>query len=198
MDEQHRKFGIIDGMILIAGSAAGFGLIRLTHPDLTPGDVWGLMRIPEDGWSLESAFFLYCELADFLVCLIAGWTLACLLTHLLDPRPAWRRLRQRPGFVACVVPMFVLVVDVGLTATCVRLSIFKPTSTTFDAFFLHYLWGVFLAGWGVLWSWGTMAFCGVWLAEPAWIDRLGRLIGMAWIVLSVPAAIFLTMYLGLR
>jgi hypothetical protein len=157
-----------------------------------------MMRIPEDRWSLENAFFLCFALDDLLLSLIAGWTLACLPVHLPRPRPEWRRLRQRPGFVACVVPVFVVVVDVGVTATCVWLSTLKPTTTTFEAFFLPYLWGVFLAAAGVLWSWGTMRFCGVWRAEPAWIDRLGRLIGMASIVLSVPAAIFIAMYLGLR
>jgi hypothetical protein len=34
----------------------------------------------------------------------------------------------------------------------------------------------------ILGAWSALAICGRWSPEPSWIDRLGRILGVFWIV----------------
>jgi hypothetical protein len=45
-----------------------------------------------------------------------------------------------------------------------------------------------LGGFAVAICWATLALGGRWRAEPSWIDRLGRIVGVAWMVMGVAAA----------
>ena len=59
---ESRRFGIADGLILIAGVAAGLGCFRVLAPDLTPQKIWDALVRPKQGWSLWYAFELIAEL----------------------------------------------------------------------------------------------------------------------------------------
>ena len=45
-----RRFGIADGLILIAGVAAGLGSFRALAPDLTPQKIWDAFVRPKPKW----------------------------------------------------------------------------------------------------------------------------------------------------
>ena len=181
--EEGRKFGIADGMILIAGIAAGMAMIRLLAPVVSWEQVWGAFVTPSQGWSLSYALGLFVELGVmFGIPVLAAWTPACLLVQVLKPRPAWRRLRRRPGFIACLSSTVVVAGAVAVTTTCVLLQFFVPVAP--DAYVKPALLGGCVAGSGVLWLWAAMWFWGVWHARPTWVDRLGRLTGIAWVIVG--------------
>jgi hypothetical protein len=80
--EEGREFGIADGMILIAGIAAGMAMVRLQAPGVSWEQVWGTFVTPSQGWSLSYALGLFVELGVmFGIPLLAAWTPACLLVQ---------------------------------------------------------------------------------------------------------------------
>ena len=44
-----------------------------------------------------------------------------------------------------------------------------------------------LGGFAVVVAWSTQRLLGCWRAEPSWVDRLGRLVGVGWIVIGLVA-----------
>jgi hypothetical protein len=79
-----RRFGIADGLILIAGVAAGLGCFRALAPDITPQKLWDAFVRPKQGWSLWYAFGLIVELGVGLgIPFLAAWTPTCLVIQLI-------------------------------------------------------------------------------------------------------------------
>ncbi len=190
---ESRRFGIADGLILIAGVAAGLGCFRALVPDLTPQKIWDALVRPKQGWSLWYAFELIAELGVFIgIPFLAAWTPTCLVVQFTKPRASWRRLCRQPGFIASLIATTVIVLTVAASATSVWLSIWVATSSSPERFIKVYLLGGILAGSGVLWSWVTMRLCGVCRPRPTWTDRLGRLTGAAWVAIGVLSAVFIS------
>jgi hypothetical protein len=105
--------------------------------------------------------------AGLLVNLIIGLTLAVIVMRLRRPRPDWRTLATQPGFVACIAgPLGFLIF---LEASYLDATI-KPELA--------------IAG-TVAVAWVVLAVSRRWAAEPSWIDRLGRFLGVSWIVAAL-------------
>ena len=178
-----RRFGIADGLLLIAGLAAGLGFIRTVSPNLTPGEVWDALVHPAEGWSLRYAFAISGDLGVLVaIPFFAAFTPACLILHVIPPRPTWRQLRRRPGFVACLVATGAIVTIA--VATVLTTPSAWDTGTFFEDHVQSQLLGGAVAGTGSLCAWLTMCVCGVRRPRPTWMDRLGRLLGIAWIILG--------------
>jgi hypothetical protein len=189
-DDEIRGFTIADGLILIAGFAAGLGLMRAVAPDLTPGQVWDALANPREGWSPWHAFAVTLELGAFLFApAVAGWTPACLLLQLARPRPRWRRLAQRPGFVACLIATATLAAGLVITSACLWLSILEFVPGSDDFLKAGVPIGI-IGGAGVFWGWGVMRLCGICRPRPEWRDRLGRLTGALWIAIAGIATLY--------
>lgn len=180
-----RRFTIADGLITIAGFAAGFGLVRAVSPDLTPGRVWEAITNPRDGWSAWYAFGLFLELGViFVIPFVAGWAPACLMLQVVGPRPPWRRLVRRPGFIACLIATAVVIVSLAIALACIGFSIWEIGSLPGEYWKVMIPAGI-IGGWGILWSWATMKLCRASRSEPAWRDRLGRATGVVGIVVGL-------------
>ena len=118
-----RKFSISDGLILIAGIAAGMALVRMTNPGITPGQVRDAFLSPQGGWTLLTAFELTLETGVmFVIPFVAAWTPACLLVQMTGPRPRWRRLRRQPGLVACLVASTVTLATIAVSVALLAAS----------------------------------------------------------------------------
>jgi hypothetical protein len=173
-------------MILVAGLAAGMALVRMSTPDISPGQLREAILHPKGGWSFWYAIEITLELGTiFAIPFMAAWTPACLLVQLSKPR--WRRLRRQPGFVACLIATAVSIVTLAGASTCIRFSLWDVNNTSGEIVKAHLLGG-FLAGSGVLWGGVTMRLCGVCRPSPTWRDRLGRLTGAVWIALGAISA----------
>jgi hypothetical protein len=182
--EQPRRFAIRDVLVLIAGLAAGLALARATSPEITAGQLRDAFLSPRGGWTLWHAFGLTLELGVILFLpFVAGWTPACLLLQLVGPRPPWRRLRRRPGFVACLIATAFVFVTLAVAAVCLATGILKAGMSSNRSFLVHVLGGL-LAGFGVTTGWSTMRLCGTCRPAPEWPDRLGRLTGAIWVAVG--------------
>jgi hypothetical protein len=114
--------------------------------------------------------------------LLLSLSLALTAARLLPPRPRFLEVFQQPGLVAnwitCLIAgfnaitMFSMNMDklssVDGIVKLFRFAFFWPTASD--------------AGGGVLIAWMTLAMAGCWRAEPSWIDRSGRVLGVVSII----------------
>src|SRR5262249_22955774 len=127
---EHRKLSIADVLILIAGIAAGMALVRVSNPGITQRQFRTAVLEPPGGWTFVAAFELVLEISVlFVIPFVAAWTPACLLVQVTGSR--WRRLRRRPGFVACLIASTVTLATVGVSVALIAASVWD-TSTSGD------------------------------------------------------------------
>ena len=194
-----RRFTIADGTVLVAATAVGCALIHAAVPGMKPREVVAALgQLVAGGMPLPEVAGAILELTAVLVvpCL-AAWTLALAVLGVRRLRPRRRRLSRRPGVMACLVAALALVpvtVPALLWALCASRSpnvglwaLFASRSPNVGreaVFALCAVFGSVQAGAAILACWATMALAGRWRPEPTWIDRLGRLLGVAWLALA--------------
>lgn len=159
-----RGFTLADGMIYIAATAIGLSITR--------------------EWNNLPAGSLH-QIALGLP-LLATWSVATFLVCLRKPRPDLRRLGRQPGAVACAIATVFLVVFVILVPTI------GPVPGSQRRFYLGGAtapwWVGFLyrdsvaIGAAIAGAWLSRAFAGLRRPDPSWIDRLGRLLGVVWVL----------------
>ena len=172
-----RRFSILDAMTLVVASALAFALIRPVMLDEPVGlPAWGR-------WLTAS------------VGVLVTWTPTVLWLRLRHPRPPLRRLARQPGFAASVVGTGILALGALATGLLALLRTARQGMGVRGGMLLRTpdpLWwvGVVLhfaavVGPAVLAAWLILALSGRRRPARGWLDRLGRLIGLAWIVLFV-------------
>jgi hypothetical protein len=194
---QRRRITLFDLMVLTAATAVGLGPIQygwlrraagawIAAVPIVPGQRSGY---PSKTWMLPVA-----ERAAPLLPCLAAWTAAFLVTRLHGHRPRRRRLVMQPGSVAAVAALFSLAVESILIfgsakidgrftwASPARVGEFVANAIVLLA---HH------AGWAVIVSWLTLVLIGRWRPEPSWIDRWGRALGCAWIVVGPMASLLI-------
>ncbi len=160
-----RAFTLADAMILTAATALGLGVGRFWLAMYREARVG-----PNYGGTLEHA--IRC---GFWVAI--AWTLALIPLGFKPPRPTWRRLRSRPGFVAAMATAAALLVALvhewfvlKIRPWSLALRIFLPAVSSPARY-----------GPMVAVAWLTLAVARGWRSECCWIDRLGRALGAFWI-----------------
>ncbi len=185
-----RRFGIADGLILIAGVGAGMGLVRYIDPGITPGRLRSVLVDHPGGWTPRQALQVGAELCVlFVTPFVAAWTPACLLVQFKRPRP--KRLRQSPGFLACLLPTLGCALTLTSSWICLGTTSWKPVHSNQADFETSQFVGGLFVGSSVLWAWAAMKVCGVFRARPTWTDRLGRLTGVIWVIVGILSGAYL-------
>lgn len=192
-----RRFRMVDAMILVAATAAGCALISWLDR-ATDGEVsWQALgecirELTETALAWEAASdweivfeLTYYNVACLVLPLVALWTLAVIPLRLLGPRPRWRRLACQPGLMAACATAVVLVAY-GLLIGTVSLVVRREGASWSEAVTELALVGFaphapLAVGLAVLASWMTLIVGRRWRAEPSWVDRLGRILGVFWI-----------------
>ncbi|WP_422927913.1 hypothetical protein [Singulisphaera sp. PoT] len=177
--EQDRNFTLMDAVILIGVSALCFTAIR----PMIQMDAKGLW-----GWT---------NVLVMTVGTLVAWTPAVLILRLRQPRPPLRRLSRQPGFAAGLAGVTTL----GLGALAMALLLLvrfaregaRHAGRPLRAMPAHdphwwfqvvtYFAGI--VGVAVIAAWILLAVSGRRRSSPSWLDLLGRLLGMCWIVLFV-------------
>jgi hypothetical protein len=165
-----RKLSVADVMILVAATAVGLALTRAYF-----GEYFQARPIREHQWlrwaivagSLQSIYYLP---------ILASWSVALVVLRLRPPRPRLRRLAWRPGWVATCA-----------AATALTIGWLMVTIQHYTG---HRGWhlvesSVHPVGVAVTAAWVNLAACGRWRPEAEWIDRLGRVVGVCWIVITL-------------
>jgi hypothetical protein len=152
--DYRRKFGIADGLILIAGIGAGMGLFKAMYPDVTVGALWNVI-FQRQGQTLSlHLFMVILELGIGVgIPLAAGWTPACLLVQLVKPRGPWRRLRRQPGVIACLIVSPIIALTPAIALALDQFSIWNPYPTSAQLNTRAGVLSTVLAATGVLWAW---------------------------------------------
>jgi hypothetical protein len=107
--------------------------------------------------------------------------------RLTPPRPSWMRLTRQPGAVACMVGSVALILEIGTAAL-----FYHFVNTTYTSY--NGVWSYVLGldgmrrvasrvSFAVGAAWFLLVIGGRWRAEPSWIDRVGRAVGIFWVAL---------------
>jgi hypothetical protein len=183
-----RPFRLTDAMILVAAMAGGLWVNR---SDGHMGQVWRWNSYDESTGDLQLAMPH-----------LAALTIALVAMRMRQPRPPIRRIAREPGAVACITASAALLVVgiwVGMAAALGRhvefmqLVTYLPNGTgrgtggeivRLPDGRLFTIYGD-CVGLAVLGSWLCLLFSGCWRPVPTWIDRLGRALGVLWIIMTL-------------
>jgi hypothetical protein len=157
-----RSFGLLDAMIIVAAIAAFFAVSR------------GTMLWPND----PNDFPFWQRLGRRWGVLLMFLSAAMIVVRLRSPRPRWRRVWCQPGFTACVAALIGAAANAGATALGLHARLSLPEYYTIAQ--VCESWSY--AGPAVLGTWLALLLNRRWRAERGAIDRLGRLIGLLWII----------------
>lgn len=176
-----RPFQLVDAMILTAGAALA----------LTPPSRDFITHIPSklQGWvewsrhlagrriipslvGLDAGSMLARDVVTYLSGLMTnpliGLTLALIWIRLRRPRPPGRAIARQPGFAACAAALVGFFL--GLEASYLLGAAVRPELAV---------------GAAVGATWVALLVTRRWAAEPGWIDRLGRGVGLGWIAVAL-------------
>jgi hypothetical protein len=183
-----RGFRLLDAMILVAAMAMAGGVMRSVC-DGRNGSIEGwwaqlINQEPLDNWSADIEKILVLSLLTMPV--IPMVALALIPVRLAGPRPRFRRLTRQPGLIAAcasgvAIAMIGLPIVVGALAAGASWDEFSEMLSSEDEVWSATMYG----GLAVLVSWMTLFVGGRWRAEPSWVDRLGRAMGLCWILAAI-------------
>ena len=168
-------------MALVAGTAVACLVVQASVGPLDPGELWDSLRdAPASSWTALNIALVLGELwAILVVPLLAAGSATLAMIVMSSPRPDRFRQLLRPGVMACfqVALVVALVAILGL----LRYVVASHPGQAGEVVGECSLVVAGLSGLAVAGCWITMALLGAWRPEPSWADRLGRLLGAAWI-----------------
>jgi hypothetical protein len=179
-DGIHRKFGLLDGMMLVAGTAIGLAIWRAWY-----ASVWW-SRIP--GSSLKD---FYRSLGS--ASLLAPWSVTLLGMALRHPRPSLRRLALSPALaVGLAVSLVVCAEAVIVLAALLIMGIDRFVSATINQNMATWLYqeASFQIGAAVAVTFAVQAMIGSGRRKPSWLDLMGWFLGACWILLAFGSTLF--------
>jgi hypothetical protein len=157
-------------MILVAVTAVGLGWNRLSMKDFdTYNSPW--MRVSPLLKSFNVLMWVF-------VPHLTLWTLAILALGLRWPRHHLSEIVRRPGMAACLAAALAITFD---AAWYIPFKIGHPRGILPGIMILRYVDTVTFAIGG---TWVVLAAGSLWKAERHWIDRAGRALGVAWIIVT--------------
>lgn len=169
-----RRFRIVDGMILVAASAASAAIAR---PYMTEF-LWE--------WAMPSINRTLVTTDRPVMVAVSMAMITLLVLRLSRPRPPIRELARQPGFASCAAATF------GFATGLVRLGCnfaFDWDSFENRSYQLVAMTITHPALGTVPGAWLALLISGRWKAEASWADRMGRLLGAYWIALHVEYAL---------
>ncbi len=173
MPEQRRNFALLDAMILTAATAVGLALMRSSGRTFPVIGYQGLLRYVALGF--EAIWISW----YFLV----AWGPSLLILRLLPPRQRLKKVLPEPGIVACSAATLAVTLQatyfltlagtIGVAAASSRGFLAQPNSMIDEC-------GTRVV-FSILGAWLALILVGQWCPVRNWMDRLGRIVGIAWI-----------------
>ena len=173
-----RRFTIAEGLTLVAATALGLAPLRPTLALYRSG--W----LTASPWVIGNYVVLY---ASLVTPTAAAWSIALAASSRRRPRADGQRLGSRPGAAAalagCLGAVAAALIVGGRGATGnLNLVLADPRLLGYAALAVACIFFTPVIGFGVICAWATLAAVGRWRPEPSAIDRLGRALGVYWIV----------------
>lgn len=163
-------FTILDAMILVCATAIGVTVVRNWFPPAFYRDI-------TIAWP-DRAFFASKILSSISLYL----AMATVLIRLRRPRPSLRRLGYQPGLVACLsvsLMAFFLLLENAPVLISSKRGLRDELADLLMGVSTH----TKLLAPTVAVAWLVLAIGRRWRADPGWIDRLGRFVGLMWLVI---------------
>jgi hypothetical protein len=173
-----RNLTLIDAMILVAAIGIGLAVIRTWSP---PHYTWQYTPIPPPTW-LEWSSFVLSAWAFYLAPMPAVFSLAVLILRALHPRPPLRAAFAQAGSAAALGSAVAIASGVAFFLLDLR----NPSGHELPFEYTTYSAGVAVAG-----VWVVLASAGIWRPHRDWVDVLGRVLGVYWI-LMIPVVLLRT------
>lgn len=185
-----RRFTIADGMILIAAMACGLAWTGRVWPGFnlaspTPVGSWN--------WFRNSAVLV---LIMALPCVLF-LTIAVAILRVVRPRPSWWRTACQPGMTASLATLVALTIALPLIGISIAINMTKHPADP-DSWrelpgnlFEMTVMAAPVAGFAVIVAWTMLAVQRRWRNELSWIDRAGRVLGVAWVLTGMAVAALL-------
>jgi len=202
-----RYFTLLDALVLIAATAAGLGLTRdfgaiqaITSMEVV--NLWTGPGIASGRTTANATYYteLYgSDLSRHWYGLAAYWTQRIALW----PCPSLLSLSVAVGIIALVRPRSGPLVQPGLVAAIACIAASLAVGLALPQTLIGYPnpaigWTLYWRQWWVATcfvlpraaalavsiSWLTLALSGRWQADRNWLDRLGRFLGVCWILLG--------------
>ena len=179
-----RPFHLGDLMIVVAAVAGGFALHRWVNTPIDPATYrnqsngYGWTYLPAMNWF--DYLWIQTPSCYFLVV-----TMALVLMRWRGPRPSARRVLRQPGAVACLAVVGSFLYGFALHHVQKNLHVNAPNPHESRMLLGH------LAAWNdaVRWvspavcgAWAALGWSGSWVAERSWLDRVGRIVGVYWLM----------------
>jgi hypothetical protein len=181
----------MDAMVLIAATAAGLGIARGIRDAL-----WEATNQSVKVGPVGPALLLAARWTVLAYPFLVAWTIALLLLLFL-PRRFWPSpgdLLNRPGTAACGAAAMAITIGTVNLAMLILVAFARlGTPLTSKELVGTFVYGIIhnmgvelgMPGLGVTVVWSMLALSGRWRSEPNWLDRTGRSLGFAWVVLMV-------------
>ena len=179
-----RPFRLLDAMILVAALALGCGALQAIFRAVGESPYrWCQDLVWLDWFDLWESSQGILGLTLVTTPLLAMLTLALIPIRFLGPRPRFRRVRRQPGFLASLAVALAFMLA-GLPGVIMWLASGRSCIDVSDWFASGMMgWtATEYGGLAVLAAWLTLFLGRRWRAEASWVDRLGRAMGLFWIV----------------
>ncbi len=184
-DEPHRRFRLVDAMVLIAVAAL---TLAMTRSYLRCFSVLSSLVTTEP---INVRVMGVREWLNACVPLLVVISAALWPLRFTRPMDRFRRTARRPGLAVSYATWVALVLALVRSASDLRTLLTHTHFPTVgflspgDIFVLRVVGMKDFIGSGVAVTWLLLWLGGGWRAEPTWIDRLGRLLGVFWVAFGV-------------
>jgi hypothetical protein len=188
---RRRRMSLLDAILIVGSAAVGLGLFELSHRTLFKGWIWVADRGFPDirTWSTLEALVTCSDITVFLLPVVIPWTFLLIVFRMRSPRPSWRRIWRQPGMAACLVAVFAwlwTVVALLLAVNVSHLALARRTITPADWAQKYLSDELFMyVGLAVAAVWIVQYMSGRWRRSADWIDTMGRVVGVLWIVIGL-------------
>ena len=186
-----RRLTLVDVMLLVFAAGVGLAVFQTVIRDLLGG--WfhweNLWSAPARGWTAGQVLVRAVEWVAPTLPFAAAWTCAVPVLRLRPPRPSPRRVLRQPGTTACLAALVGLAwAALGLAGTLAAMLLAhgRLTGPPSQWLFHFVVEEVFpYVGLAVASAWFGQALSGRWRPVPDVIDRLGRALGVYWILVGL-------------
>jgi hypothetical protein len=179
---------VLDAVLLVGSAAVGFGLFQWVHRSMFQGWIWMIDHgLPRSGdWTSLNVLVTCTDTMVLFTPLAGSWTVLLLILTMRSPRPRWRQIWRQPGMAACLAFSLgwcwsflglLLALAPGQVGRSLRNSPPLNWAQKFlaDEVFMY-------VGLAVAATWINLWFSGRWRRSADWIDYMGRVVGVFWIL----------------
>ena len=188
------KLSLLDLMILIGATAFGLGGYVLIDNSLFRGQryMFGLFQPPTGGWNSGTVIDRAAGLLSSMLVMFGGLTFAVPILVWRKPRIDRRRSMRGPGTTACVAALVGMFIAPGVAGLSFAMrqafdgSIKLPANFLVNGTLFDNV--IIFAGVSVASAWAIQLATRRWHPRPDAIDRLGRFLGVLWLMAALTFA----------